>query len=290
MSAVPYFPFYPADYLADTRHLSAEQHGAYLLLLMTAWGRGGRLPNDPKKLARIACVSTRRWNQIAEDVLDFWETDGDEIVSRRMEKEYQKASSKSENRSAAGRRGGHAKALKDKKAGLANAMRSPCHLPEPEPLATNVAKREARVRAPDPLKSEQARETFARIWPKLPPQARRIGEPGGMAAFGRAVARGSDPGEIEKAVGPWLAASDGVVERFDRWLDGERWREWLPRSAAGPDLAGEVALFASTEDDRQRRRRWDRMVGGPCPDEPGCRAPPDTLAKHGFGEQERARA
>jgi uncharacterized protein YdaU (DUF1376 family) len=148
VSATPYFPFYPSDYLADTGHLTTEQHGAYLLLLIQAWSWGGTLPNNDKKLALCARLSGRKWAAIRDDILAYFEVDGDVIVSRRMQKEYQKSVRKSQLRSDAGAKGGRAKALKDKDQGLAKAMRLPCHLPEPEPLTTNVVnKKEARKRA-----------------------------------------------------------------------------------------------------------------------------------------------
>jgi uncharacterized protein YdaU (DUF1376 family) len=54
-------PFYVADYLADTRHLTPTQHGAYLLLILEYWQRGSLPADDEEKLARLAGMQSREW-------------------------------------------------------------------------------------------------------------------------------------------------------------------------------------------------------------------------------------
>jgi uncharacterized protein YdaU (DUF1376 family) len=54
MSA-PFMQLYVADYLGDTRHLTTEQHGAYLLILMTV--RNSRGSRDAHRRAGLASVA-----------------------------------------------------------------------------------------------------------------------------------------------------------------------------------------------------------------------------------------
>lgn len=127
MSSTPFMQLYVGDYLADTLDLTTEQHGAYLLLLMTMWRHDAKLPNDPAKLSRIARVSARRWHMVWSEIGHFFYVDGESIRNNRLDREHQKASSISEKRSASGAAGGRAKALKDNNAVLANATDLPQH-------------------------------------------------------------------------------------------------------------------------------------------------------------------
>jgi uncharacterized protein YdaU (DUF1376 family) len=72
MAALPYMPLFVADYLADTAHLTALQHGAYMMLIMNYWQRGGPLPDDDARLARIARVGPREWTRMRGVISEFF--------------------------------------------------------------------------------------------------------------------------------------------------------------------------------------------------------------------------
>ena len=67
-------PLYVADYIKDTGHLSAAEHGAYLLLIMHYWSTGG-LPIEDKRLASIARLSLQEWHESRDTIAAFF-TDG----------------------------------------------------------------------------------------------------------------------------------------------------------------------------------------------------------------------
>lgn len=104
---------YVADYLGDTRHLTTEQHGAYLLLLMAMWRYGGTLPNDRSKLARITGLSEPRWARIEGDVIEFFVVENGVLTHVRVQKELTKANATARQRSESGKKGAKAKSLKN---------------------------------------------------------------------------------------------------------------------------------------------------------------------------------
>lgn len=91
-------PLYVGDYLADTRHLSTEEHGAYLLLILHYWRTGG-LPKEDARLARIAGLTPEGWRASRDVMASFFE---DDWSHKRIDFELAEA----ERRSNAGRAGG----------------------------------------------------------------------------------------------------------------------------------------------------------------------------------------
>lgn len=221
MSSAPYMQLYVADYLGDTQHLTTEQHGAYLLILMAMWRAGGRLPNDPGKLARIARVSARRWHLVASEVMPFFDLDGEEISQKRLEREHQKVLSIREKRSASGALGGAAKALKNNDPALANAKQMPKHrarVPEPEP---DKVSSKPIARARKHAWPSDYQDWFWRLYPK------KTEKKAAMAALDREHGLDRTPWEV------MVAGIERQISHVDprfhpaahRWLRDERWND-----------------------------------------------------------------
>lgn len=122
-------PFYVSDYIADTMHLTCEQHGAYLLLLMCHW-RMGSLPDDPRQLAMICHVELQVFDEEIWHVLrPFFDIKDGKMTQKRLMKERKKTSAISRKRSVAGKSGakqrwseGDDLHVNGKANGIANAM------------------------------------------------------------------------------------------------------------------------------------------------------------------------
>lgn len=101
MAALPYMQFYVADYLADTAHLTTEEHGAYLLLLFSYWQTGKPLRID--RLSTVARVPNERWTSVAETLSEFFNVNATHWTHFRVEADLEAVNSKSTKASAAGK-------------------------------------------------------------------------------------------------------------------------------------------------------------------------------------------
>lgn len=111
MAALPYMQLYIADYLADTMHLSTEEHGAYLLLMFNYWQTGRAIPKS--RLSKIARLSNDRWSSVESSLKEFFNDNGTEWVHERIERDLEMVRSSQRQKSDAGK--ASAKARKAKK-------------------------------------------------------------------------------------------------------------------------------------------------------------------------------
>lgn len=97
-----WMPLYIPDFLADTTHLSAAETGAYLCLIMDYWLHDG-LPDDDRKLAGIARLPLKAWQQIRSTIQAFFH---DGWRHKRIDAELEKMIGTHGRRVAAGSKGG----------------------------------------------------------------------------------------------------------------------------------------------------------------------------------------
>ncbi len=98
-----WMPLYVNDYFGDTMTLTTEQHGAYLLLIMTAWKEGGRLPNDPVQLAQCVRLSVAQWSKHEPILRRYFQVDNEHWTHPRVLRELEAAKANVEKKSAAGK-------------------------------------------------------------------------------------------------------------------------------------------------------------------------------------------
>jgi len=80
MSNRAWMPLSIDDYMADTGHLTASEHGAYLLLIMRYWKDGG-LPDDERLIQRYARLSPEQWEESRDRLLSLFDVDASGYAS-----------------------------------------------------------------------------------------------------------------------------------------------------------------------------------------------------------------
>lgn len=231
MSAPPYMKLYVADYLGDTHHLSAIEHGAYMLLLMGMWRAGGTLPAADANLSRLARCTPPEWEAVKAAILPFFKRSRGKLTHKRITSEMAKYETVSRHRSEAGKAGAAKKAQKDSELAQANAGGLPTK-PEPEPEPTQ---KEDKL-----LSVTRGRGFDFEAWWSLYPNA--VAKPVARKAYAAALAKigGGDPGAVlldglrRSLASPRWNDPTHTRPNPARWLDEERWND---REPTGPPPA-----------------------------------------------------
>lgn len=241
--SLPYFPLFPADFEADTSHLTLEEDGAYNRLLRLMWMTPGcSLPDDPAWIARRMRVDMVAFLRIVEPLIaEFMQRKNGRIYSPRLTLEFQKADETYKRRSDAGKKGGRPKAVgkieEKQKAGLSREKAGPKQ-PEPEP---EIEEREAKA---------SPKKRAVSLPPDWVPSDRNIAD---------ASARGFSAKEIDHEADRFRDYHLAKGTTFEDWDAG--WRTWLGNArkfgggrVAGPSFPGGRGQGSSIASIVARRR------------------------------------
>lgn len=298
MSAPPYMRLFWGDYHKATRHLTRDQHGAYLLLIGEAWRLGGSLPDDDRLLAAWALCTPSEWAEIKSVVMAFFDFRRGKWTHDRVREERAHYETISRKRKSAGKRGGSVSHGKNSGNTEANAKQLPTK-PEPEPYS----KKEPPL---SPLQGENTqgdgvppdepvasgRRKPKRAIPVGFPTADLIDE---QQQAARAAGANLDMGRVAERFRNWAEAKDA---RYANW--SATWRNWAARSIdEAPKARAPIAPTPTAdlmEPIWRRRvqswltgdRYWNTTDWGSRPGRSGCYCPANILAEFGITEEQAA--
>ena len=243
MTSLPYMQLYVSDYLADTAHLTAKQHGAYMLLLMNYWQRGKALDNTNERLSFVARLSPEEWEENKGVLSEFFEVENEFWFHSRIEHDLNKIREKSAKASFAARRSVVARGLNQRSA---NAEQSLNH------------KEEEEDKEEDKDNKQNISNLFDLFWSEYPI---KVGKGAARKAFEKAIRLESFEVILEGArrYKSDPNRSQAYTAHAATWLNAQRWTdEPLPPRALSPDEKREKELQASREKSERERLETER--------------------------------
>ena len=216
MAGIPYTYFYPAEYLNDTQHLTREQHGSYLLLLMSYWQSGKALNNKNGRLAVIAKMTKEQWLEEESIYAEFFDIEDDIWHHGRCEFDLERVRNKSKQASYAGRASAKKKSEAKSEREI-NARSTPVEVPLNETSTMNECMNEG-------MNKRLVQTSFERFWKVYP---RRDGKKKAQEAFEKAL-KAADIEVILEGVNKYIAflkTTTQATAMAVTWLNGERWND-----------------------------------------------------------------
>lgn len=193
-----WMPLYWGDYLRDTGHLSAAEHGAYLLLIGHYWTTGKRLPDNDTMLARVARMTAKEWKAARPIIAPFFKIEDGLWGHGRIDAEMQKWVDLINGKSKAGK--ASAKARAEQKA--QQMMQQNVNTRSTDDATEQPTKHPTKIN-PSPSPSPSPREDVAVVATRDGSEFHRVG-----SLVLEAMGVAGDPRWLGNyaPVAPWLAA------------------------------------------------------------------------------------
>ena len=250
MAEFPSLPLFTDAYIGDTAHLTNEEHGVYLRLLMFAWRSPDcALPDDDKRLALMVGVTHKKWASLKAVIMSFWDETDLGWQQDRLTFERQRVKVLMDQKSSAGKASARSKSRKRKKTGSTDVgtgevTADPTAGQQPEPYPDNNTEDKSSS-----LLSDNDYQSFLSKHPR-PRQS-----DGGQDAWLDAIDAGADAKEIIAAAGRYAEASkrfdEDKVMFSDNWLIKRGWEKY-----PAPKIAPKAT-------EREMLAYWAGLINGP---------------------------
>lgn len=271
--------FFPSDWLAGTRGLTAAETGVYITLISMMYEREAPIPMETKRLSRLLGMSVPAFEKVISGLMDqgkvtvqnggYW-NGRVEIEIKNRQKTSLAASESAKQR--------WDKAHKKQGSDDADAVRTECELDAIPDTRYQIEGDKSPSRA-------RAVETVDQIWQRLPKRKRAATSKAKLLKpVSKLLKAGNDPAVIVAAVSrcysePRHQDEDGqYAPAIYSWLSDGVWENY-----AAPERVEQGEITAE---------QWSSVFrlyceagtwaphAGPAPGQDGCRAPADLLAKY----------
>jgi uncharacterized protein YdaU (DUF1376 family) len=292
--SLPWFPLHVDDHLFETKHLSCEQHGAYLRLMLMYFRTERPLPTDDDQLLNIVGLTKARWLKAKSALSQFFREENGLWVHDLWEAQIIERRRRHEAKVEVSRKGGFAR-NRNKKHNEISAS----------PLPAADAGQASGTSDAMP----EAGRSHAHL--HLQDQKDSSGSTTTTTAFGKAGVKDQvrscgeledwSPTEGDKVFALSCGITDSLlfneIDRF-RLFNKQRgtvsqdlsatWRLWCQqyaKMAARQNSTGEPSSTLPDWDAAAERwarwGTWHTPSLGPEPGQLACRCPPELLVKYG---------
>jgi uncharacterized protein YdaU (DUF1376 family) len=208
MAEFSFLPIATDSLLADTDHLSNEEFGIYLRILIKMWRAPAcRLPCADALHMRLHKVNSKEFNRLYKPILnEFFSSDGNYYTQKRLSAEFKRARLTRQKRSVAA----NIRWNKEKDPCKCNA---PTPTPSPTP-SLSISERDIRARA------------FDEFWSVYP---RHVAKKNAINAFAKAIKGGTTHEIIIAGARRYADECKTKEQRYiahaASWLNAGRWED-----------------------------------------------------------------
>lgn len=304
MAQFPILPIWTDAYIADTQHLTNEEHGVYLRLLMFAWRTAEcALPDDDRRLALMVGVTAKKWATLKPVVMRFWTLSEGGWTQKKLTAEREKVERTREQKVAAGFASSRSKGLKNKDAASTAVVKPlPTAHPTADQLSISISIEEdksssllsetssdQRGKSKTGKPYSEAYEAFWLEYPRTP----NMSKSKAYSGWRRMMIEEQE--QCAKAVNPYKAflasKPDHPVLHAATFINERRFEGFIAAATIRPEAPPTDEDWLKRLGYGRRIGRWNTANWGPAPGFPNCRVPDHLLQPNdgvGWREMELA--